>query len=188
MKFPNAIRAALAGALLCGAGLACATPMTWQLSGVTFDDQTSATGSFRYDAANDSLLSYSITVQDGSLPAFTYTGSSASNTCLQIAQGNGNCNTNDAPNELFLGANDGSQFLVLYLQSALTDAGGKVALSSTNQSYEIAPNDYDYRVVTAGSLASVPEPASLALMGIAMTSMFGTLRRTGRKQTSEGQQ
>jgi hypothetical protein len=196
MKYPKAIRAAIAGALLCGAGLASAAPMTWQLSSVAFDDNTTASGTLRYDASTDTLLSYQISVQDGALPAFTYSGSTAANTCMKIAHGNnqsGGCNTNDAPNELYLGSSDGSRSLELYLASALTDAGGTVSLltSGNYQSYEIAPNDYNFRLISAGSLASVadakvPEPASLGLMGIALSSMFGAKRlRKQRKQSSE---
>jgi hypothetical protein len=196
MKYFKAIRTAIAGALLCGAGLSSAAPMTWQLSGITFDDNTTASGTFSYDAGTDTLLSYQISVHDGALPAFTYSGSTATNTCTKIANGNnqsGGCNTNDAPNELYLGSSDGSRFLELYLASALTGAGGTVSLltSANYQSYEIAPNDYDFRLISAGSLASVsdanvPEPASLALMGIALSSMFGAKRlRKQRKQSSE---
>src|SRR5437763_11043583 len=175
MKYPKSTRAAIASALLCGASLACAVPVTWQLSNVTFDDQTSASGSFNYDAGSDTLLSYSITVQAGALPAFTYTQASAANTCAMIARGNvqsaGGCNTNDAANELYLGATDGSQFLELYLSKALTDAGGTVSLltSGNTPSYEIAlTDDYYYRTVATGSVttvsqaASVPEPGALA--------------------------
>lgn len=197
MKTLNTVRAALGAVLLCGAALAGATPLTWQLSGVTFDDGTTATGTFSYDAATDMLLSYSIAVQDGTLPAFTYTAANAANSCAKVAGGNDlrtGCNTNDQANEIFLGASDGSHALSLYLASALGANGGNVALLTAGnyQSYEIDPA-YDYRIVTAGSLASVqaaavPEPASIALVGIAMTGMFGAARmQRRRKQGKQGQ-
>lgn len=196
MKTPNTLRAALGAVLLSGAALAGATPLTWQLSGVAFDDGTTATGTLTYDAATDMLLSYSIAVQGGALPAFTYTAASAANSCARVAGGNDprtGCNTNDRANEIFLGASDGSQFLSLYLASALGAGGGNVALvtSGNYQSYEIDPA-YDFRAVTAGSLASVqaaadvPEPASIALLGIAAAGMFGAAgmqkQRARRKQ------
>lgn len=190
---PKAARALIGSLLLCGASLASATPTTWQLSGVTFDDGSSASGTLRYDAALDTVLSYSIAVQDGALPAFTYTPANSANTCPHIANGNNaatGCNTNDAANELFLGAGDGARFLSFYLSAALGDGVGAVSLitSGNTQSYEI-DSDSDYRIVTAGSLnsvadaASVPEPGSLALLGIAFASLFGASRvRAQRKQ------
>lgn len=172
-------RTVIGGLLLCSATLANAAPITWKLSGVTFDDGTSATGSLVYNAVTDRVLSYSIAVQNGALPAFIYTSGTAANTCMQIAGANPGtgCNTNDAQNEFFLGSSDGSQFLELYLASALTDAGGAVALltSGNSQSYEIDGND-DYRTVTAGSLSTAPEPGSLALMGLALAGLCSLSR------------
>lgn len=193
MTYPNAARALAGSLLLCAATFASATPMTWQLSGVTFNDGSSASGTLSYDAGSDTLLSYSISVQDGALPAFTYSAANSANSCPKIAGGNdpsSGCNTNDAANELFLGSSDGYRSLALYLSSSLTGAGGNVALvtSGNFQSYEI-DSDYDYRIVSAGSLASVadaasvPEPASLALMGVAFAGMAGAARlRRQRKQ------
>ncbi|HSY26343.1 MAG TPA: hypothetical protein VK832_02485, partial [Burkholderiaceae bacterium] len=53
--------------LLCGATMALAGPTDWRLSGVTFDDGTTMSGSFVYDASTDTLDSYSLSVNSGTL-------------------------------------------------------------------------------------------------------------------------
>src|SRR5579871_3313952 len=71
-RIQTLIRTAVLGLLVGGASLAHASTQTWTFSSVAFDDGTILSGSFSYDAAVDNVLSYSISVQSGSLPAFTY--------------------------------------------------------------------------------------------------------------------
>lgn len=120
--------------------------------------------------------------------AFTCTGSSAGNTCPQIAQGYKTCNTNDAANELYLGASDGSQFLQLYFALPLTDAGGMVSLqTSGNTSYEAAYNgDYSFLVVQGGSVIGAlrrrPKKTHKAVRWAAIAAALG-LSATAQAQT-----
>ena len=49
-----------------------ASPLSWQLMGVTFSDGATASGTFTYDAAIDSYTDWNIAVTAGILPAYDY--------------------------------------------------------------------------------------------------------------------
>ena len=168
MKFIPTLKRVAAFGLLAGtAALAHAGPAAaanWTLTNASFDDGTTVSGQFSYDAAADNLLSYSFTVANGSLPATTYDGSD-SYLYASIATGYW------TPNELAIAAQDGS-YIVFNFASALSNAGGTVSLLTnsadlTTASWESNSDGSVTRYLTQGAVttqaAAVPEPATLTL-------------------------
>ncbi len=182
MKYMKLMRLGLGTLLLGAATMAGAGPTDWQLSGVTFDDGTKMTGSFVYDASTDTLDSYSLTVNNGSLSAFTYNSSDSSQYGTTIGTGGYSGTSND---ELFLLDNDYSRYLQLDFASPLTNAGGTSLLltggpqSDNGQASFECDNCSNIRYVTAGEATTLPEPGSIALFGIAFAGLLGVRLKRG---------
>ena len=167
-KFALAAMAALLASTASYAG-----PLTWNLTDVTFDDGGTASGWFTYDADTNALSDWAITTTDGSvLSGATYTPA-----------GYGY-----AYNGYFL-FSLGSPYLLFTPASALTDAGGTVALSQNGYGSYECNNCYPYRFAS-GSLttetASVPEPASWAFMLGGFAMVGGAMRSRRRAAVSFG--
>ncbi|HTO44074.1 MAG TPA: PEP-CTERM sorting domain-containing protein [Burkholderiales bacterium] len=164
-------------AVILAAGMTHAAPLQWTLENAVFDDQTSATGSFVYDADTNTYSDWNVSVQPGTLGAFIYdTGNS------QLTASN-----MDSTGVLFL-AGGNSRYVNFNFVSDLTDAGGSIPLElgivpgTFHGSYE-CDNCVTIRAFVTGavtaSAASVPEPEALALLGLSALG-FGLVRSSRR--------
>ncbi len=170
--------ALLAAAFLSVPMVAYAIPVTWTLSGVTFNDGGTASGSFDFDASlNDETAYSNVSITTTTVGAFpgssTYYGAGFN------------------PNEsrMFDPLNNDGHALSLRFDSALTSFGGTSVLTKAGgfASTELFFDD-DYnistRYVTAGSVTTlplvtaVPEPETYALMLAGLAAVgFAAKRR-----------
>ena len=178
--------------MFCVPSIASADGITWDLSGVTFDDGGTASGSFVYDALTNTYTPGDITVTTTAgtlLTGATYTSLSA---C---------CGSSDTG--LTLGPNvsdfTNTPLLFLLFSAPLTNAGGTIQLS-----FGFADTDFDsaedfctnsdcsefsMRFVTGGEVVgspAVPEPSSISLLigGLIVLLVGSILRKVSYVQFS----
>jgi PEP-CTERM motif len=166
--------------LLCAPSIASADAITWDLSGVTFDDGGAASGSFVYDADTNTFSVINITTTAGSMfPGATYTTLSgafgSSNTGMLLGAASGDLTNTD--------------LLLLMFGADLTDLGGLVPLvtGSLIGSVEGTCDNADcslsteLRTITAGDVVATvvtPEPSAFLLLGIGLVALLaGAARR-----------
>jgi hypothetical protein len=146
-----------------------AAAITWTLNDVAFDDGTSASGYFDYDAELNLFSNINIFGGEGAWPnpGFYYDVYGAA----------------DSNDVTFLG--DGGSFgtvtlLNLVFDSSLTSAGGSIGLSTSSWERE---EDFGSgfvvrsRNVISGSVSAVPVPAAVWLLGSALFGLVISRRR-----------
>jgi len=182
----------IAVTVLCGALIAIAaflsvpsasaSTIDWTLQGVTFGDGGTASGSFDYDADTNTYSFIDITTTSGS----SFSGA----TYLALDPGKSSSSTSLAVVPDASSANIGTPVFDLFFSSALTDAGGTVALNDVLDEGTCTTDGctaaIGLRSVTAGSVSTVPEPSSYGLLLIGSGFMLVMRKRvaTGPGQST----
>lgn len=173
MKTPLIAKSLCASVLLAASLFSHAAPVTWQLSNLTFTDGGTATGSFVYDAAFNSFSNIAITTSTNGAFGANYA----------IPTGIGSATFFDTVVAFPL---DGQFRLLFDLVAPMTDAGGVIALNLGAGISDVEGQCISdtcgaisaFRIIATGSVASIPEPATLALVGLALLGVASTRRRT----------
>ena len=156
--------------VLCGTVLgarASASPILWTLSGVTFADGGTASGSFDYDAATNTYSLVNITTTGGSITGATYLaldpGFASTSGILSVVP---NAGLGDFTGTPLLALGFGPHLSALGGTSSILAGSGEGTCINTTCSMGTS-----LRNVTAGSVTAVPEPSTLTLLGAALLGL-----------------
>ena len=174
---------AFAVVMLITTPLVHATVVTWQLRDVTFFDGGSASGFFTLDDQTvDFITDFDIrTTAGATLPAFEYTPASTESFSIRTFD-----NTAYVYNVERLPGSGARQVRWLFLSTAspfingtrlVTSGTLPLILNGTSDEWISNPYSYRFRYVTGGAITAVPEPFTVAFLGIGAGLLMRLHRR-----------
>jgi hypothetical protein len=167
----------LAAAIVAVATTAQAAPVTWSVDQLSLSDGSTVSGGFTYDATLDVVSNINITLTTSS-PGSPFT---LTNQFFPTVGGTFFLFTETAAADY-----TGQATLWITVVSPLTDAGGSVPINTGNgygwgfcstPDCVLASNPGDL----SGNLESVPEPATLSLIGLGLAGVTAARRRRGNR-------
>lgn len=174
-----------------------AASLTWSVQNAVFEDGSTLTGTFDYDADTNTYSNVNIAVSSGILNNFVYQGS----TCSQTPGVEHTCiaDKSQSPDQFLIGVFNHNYYpvdsgmkgyLFLAFMEKLTNAGGTVPITNAGELW-FAPEGGDthrsgLRTVARGQVSSqapgaaVPEPTTMAGFGLASAGLAYLRRRRQR--------
>ena len=140
----------------------------YNFSGTTFNDGGTLTGTFTTNDAINTLVTFDVTTSGGSLMGFHYTTATA-------------VSFSSLPAILVLETPTLTHILEVTF-SGLTAAGAPITIGPL-ASFEQDPSGTHRQIVAGSAVASttsVPEPSTIALVGISVLGLLGFVRRHPR--------
>jgi len=138
--------------------------IVYSFSGVTFDDGGTLTGTFTTNDTINSLVDFNITTSPGTGIGFHYTPATVGSSSTSLPA-------------ILVFSTPSLDNILQVTFTGLTASGAPITIG-TNDSFEQTPDAR--RVITAGSVAAVPEPSTIALLGIGGLGLVGCVLRRRR--------
>jgi hypothetical protein len=165
------------------ASTAFATPVNWTVTGATFNDGTSLTGSFTYDADTNTYSNWNLVSSTGTVAEHTYTPVNSNLSYFSFISSASKLYNFDKVSIY--------PYVLLNFASPLTNGGVTTGILTGSSSYEIGTGGRPSRLITAGTVvlsapavnqvpATVPtlsEYAMLALVSLMAMGGIWTMRK-----------
>lgn len=146
----NGMRALVFVSILVASAACASADTTWNLVGVTFSDNATATGFFTMNSGFNALTNWDITVSGSNIAGADFHYTFGDSTAYDIS-----------PTKVGLASSPFAEYMVFLLPVGMTNAGGTLGLTA-GDSVDCEPGGACGGLVGgAVTAASVPEPVSI---------------------------